>query len=47
MTELRFEDRRDFEDANRGFIAKLDPGVVTSRDGRVVWDSAGSGGPGA
>jgi alkyl sulfatase BDS1-like metallo-beta-lactamase superfamily hydrolase len=39
MTELRFEDRRDFEDADRGFIAKLDPGVVTSRDGRVVWDS--------
>jgi hypothetical protein len=28
----------DFEDADRGFIAKLDPGVVTSRDGRVVWD---------
>jgi hypothetical protein len=39
MTELRFGDRRDFEDADRGFIAKLDPGVVTSRDGQVVWDS--------
>ena len=39
MTELRFGDRRDFEDADRGFIAKLDPGVVTSRDGRVAWDS--------
>jgi alkyl sulfatase BDS1-like metallo-beta-lactamase superfamily hydrolase len=39
MTEPRFEDRRDFKDADRGFIAKLDPGIVTSRDGRVVWDS--------
>jgi alkyl sulfatase BDS1-like metallo-beta-lactamase superfamily hydrolase len=43
MTELRFEDRRDFENADRGFVAKLDPGVVTSRDGRVVWDSAAYG----
>jgi alkyl sulfatase BDS1-like metallo-beta-lactamase superfamily hydrolase len=39
MTELRFGDRRDFEDADRGFIAKLDPGIVRSGDGRVVWDS--------
>jgi alkyl sulfatase BDS1-like metallo-beta-lactamase superfamily hydrolase len=38
MTELRFEDRSDFENADRGFIAKLDPGTVMSRDGRVVWD---------
>jgi alkyl sulfatase BDS1-like metallo-beta-lactamase superfamily hydrolase len=38
MTELRFEDRTDFENADRGFIAKLDPGTVKSRDGRVVWD---------
>jgi alkyl sulfatase BDS1-like metallo-beta-lactamase superfamily hydrolase len=38
MTELRFEDRSDFENADRGFIAKLDPGTVKSRDGRVVWD---------
>jgi linear primary-alkylsulfatase len=39
MTGLRFEDRRDFEDADRGFIAELNPGIVRSRDGRVVWDS--------
>jgi alkyl sulfatase BDS1-like metallo-beta-lactamase superfamily hydrolase len=38
MTELRFEDRSDFENADRGFIAKLDPGTVKSQDGRVVWD---------
>jgi alkyl sulfatase BDS1-like metallo-beta-lactamase superfamily hydrolase len=38
MTELRFEDRSDFENADRGFIAKLDPGTVKSRGGRVVWD---------
>jgi alkyl sulfatase BDS1-like metallo-beta-lactamase superfamily hydrolase len=43
MTELRFGDRSDFEHADRGFIAKLDPGVVRSGDGRVVWDSDGYG----
>ncbi|HEU4528526.1 MAG TPA: alkyl sulfatase dimerization domain-containing protein [Actinomycetota bacterium] len=39
MSDLPFEDRTDFEDADRGFIAKLDPGVVTADDGRVVWDN--------
>ena len=43
MTELRFEDRSDFENADRGFVAKLDPGVVRSGDGRVVWDADGYG----
>src|SRR5512132_1152825 len=38
MAELRFGDRGDFEDADRGFIARLDPGIVRSGDGRVVWD---------
>jgi linear primary-alkylsulfatase len=38
MAELGFGDRGDFEDADRGFIARLDPGTVRSGDGRVVWD---------
>ena len=31
-------DRTDFENANRGLIARLDPGVVKAADGRVVYD---------
>jgi alkyl sulfatase BDS1-like metallo-beta-lactamase superfamily hydrolase len=33
-----FEDRIDFENADRGFVAALVPAVVTAGDGRVVWD---------
>ena len=29
----------DFEDAERGFVAKMDPCVVRNVDGRVVWDN--------
>jgi alkyl sulfatase BDS1-like metallo-beta-lactamase superfamily hydrolase len=36
---LPFEDTQDFEDAARGFIAALDPCVITAADGRVVWDN--------
>ena len=36
---LPFSDRADFVDADRGFIAALDPGVVGASDGRVVWDN--------
>ena len=32
-------DRADFEDANRGLVARLEPGVVKSADGRVVYDA--------
>ncbi len=32
-------DRTDFENANRGLIARLDPGVVKAADGRVVYDA--------
>ncbi|MGN9841463.1 alkyl/aryl-sulfatase [Nonomuraea sp. H19] len=39
MADLPFHDRGDFEDANRGFIAKLSPAVVTTADGRVIWDN--------
>lgn len=34
-----FDDTQDFQDAGRGFIAKLEPGVVRAEDGRVVWDN--------
>jgi alkyl sulfatase BDS1-like metallo-beta-lactamase superfamily hydrolase len=33
-----FEDRADFENADRGFVASLDPMVIKAADGRVVWD---------
>ena len=36
---LPFSDRADFVDADRGFMAALDPGVVRASDGRVVWDN--------
>ncbi|MEV0623097.1 alkyl sulfatase dimerization domain-containing protein [Nonomuraea sp. NPDC050404] len=39
MADLPFHDRADFEDADRGFIAKLSPAVITTVDGRVVWDN--------
>ncbi|GIE89710.1 alkyl/aryl-sulfatase [Actinoplanes regularis] len=31
----------DFDNADRGFVAALTPGVVTASDGRVVWDADG------
>jgi alkyl sulfatase BDS1-like metallo-beta-lactamase superfamily hydrolase len=34
-----FTDRTDFEDANRGLIARLEPGVIEAADGRVVYDA--------
>jgi len=36
---LPFHDRRDFDDATRGFIARMEPAVVRASDGRVVWDN--------
>ncbi|WP_242660904.1 alkyl/aryl-sulfatase [Mycobacterium alsense] len=36
---LPFEDTRDFDDADRGFIAALSPCVIKAADGRVVWDN--------
>jgi alkyl sulfatase BDS1-like metallo-beta-lactamase superfamily hydrolase len=39
VSALPFHDRGDFEDADRGFIAALDPGVVKAEDGTVVWDN--------
>lgn len=37
-TRLDYQDRQDFEDADRGLVASLEPAVVTS-NGRVVWDN--------
>ncbi|MEX3643946.1 alkyl/aryl-sulfatase [Mycolicibacterium porcinum] len=39
LTSLPFGDTRDFEDTDRGFIAALEPCVVRSADGTVVWDN--------
>jgi alkyl sulfatase BDS1-like metallo-beta-lactamase superfamily hydrolase len=39
LQRLPFADRRDFEEANRGFIAPLpNDGVIKADDGHVVWD---------
>ena len=39
VASLPFADTRDFDDADRGFLAALEPCVVTAADGRVVWDN--------
>lgn len=39
LSTLPFDDIRDFEDADRGFIAARQPCVITAADGRVVWDN--------
>jgi len=39
MIALPFEDRSDFDDADRGWIGALEPAVVTAEDGSVVWDN--------
>ena len=36
---LPFGDTQDFDDADHGFIAALEPGVVRAADGHVVWDN--------
>ena len=37
---LPFEDERDFEESQRGFIAAPDYQQITAANGRVVWDMA-------
>ena len=39
LDSLPFADTADFTDADRGFIAALEPCVVKAADGRVVWDN--------
>ncbi|WP_280390329.1 alkyl/aryl-sulfatase [Nocardia brasiliensis] len=36
---MPFADTSDFADADRGFVAALEPGVVTAADGTVLWDN--------
>ncbi|KAF3764001.1 Metallo-hydrolase/oxidoreductase [Cryphonectria parasitica EP155] len=36
--EPSYEDKRDFEEATRGFIAALKPGLITTSEGKKVWD---------
>ena len=39
LQELDFTDKRDFEDAKRGFIAPLpDKGLIKTQEGREVWN---------
>ena len=39
MTNPPLHDRTDFDDAERGFIAKLSPALIEAADGRVIWDN--------
>ena len=39
-TGFDWEDRRDFDFANRGFIARLEDPVIRNESGLVVWDMA-------
>ena len=43
LAELPFDDVRDFDDARRGFIGRLDPCIVRDAGGRVVWDNESYG----
>ena len=38
LEELPFDDTKDFEDAQRGFIAAIEGGKITDDEGRAVWD---------
>jgi alkyl sulfatase BDS1-like metallo-beta-lactamase superfamily hydrolase len=40
---LDFADRADFEDADRGFVASLDPVTIKNADGKVVYDLSAYG----
>jgi len=39
LSNLPFTDTADFTNADRGFIAALEPCVIKAADGRVVWDN--------
>lgn len=38
LETMPFDDTRDFDDAHRGFVTRLTPGVIRDDDGTVVWD---------
>jgi alkyl sulfatase BDS1-like metallo-beta-lactamase superfamily hydrolase len=40
LSQLNWDDVRDFEASSRGFIASLDNPVITAENGRPVWDLA-------
>ena len=39
MAEPSFEDKRDFVSVERGFIDTLDPCIIKSKQGNVVWNA--------
>jgi alkyl sulfatase BDS1-like metallo-beta-lactamase superfamily hydrolase len=39
QSSMPFGDTTDFADTDRGFLAKLEPGVVRDAKGNVVWES--------
>ena len=39
MSDLPYDDTQDFEDARRGFVGALEPGIVRNGDGAVIWDN--------
>ncbi len=39
LAALPFDDSRDFDNASRGLIARLEPCVIRAEDGHVVWDN--------
>ena len=39
LTTPSFDDTADFEDANRGFIAALEPCIIKNEEGRIVWNN--------
>ncbi|SFR69365.1 Alkyl sulfatase BDS1, metallo-beta-lactamase superfamily [Agromyces sp. CF514] len=39
LESLPFDDTADFENADRGFLGTIDPGVITAADGSVVWNA--------
>ena len=41
LEKLPFSDTQDFEDAKRGFIAKMPKLVVTDSQGKIIWDRPG------
>ncbi|WP_062301316.1 alkyl/aryl-sulfatase [Demequina subtropica] len=40
LATLPFDDERDFEDADRGFLGTLADPVIRDVDGKVVWDAS-------
>ncbi len=38
LKDLPFNDKQDFEDAKKGFVATLDPMTIKDEKGNVSWD---------